>query len=610
MKKTLALILAALMLLCMVPASVFADAAEEPDEAAAIEFNHKICQANQLDALFGRHESIAISFVFPEEPERDWFAWETEDCVYQEWGTRVAQFDRDRVVYAMNCDEETGAVSVSCGVNVDPDYDPFYSFVPETDEEFFDPAHDHVTQIQSEGGVIQSASQYDETLSRQFIENVLGREYSGQTIRTEISLDAETYEVLSSAEIMVQDGRETLACVIVVEYDTPEPLACRTLRAAFERSAKNMMTVSFAVDPGSDHEIDRQITVPVNTDAGMMFGYVPFVYFNDPDGETLSHWDRMSDLSLYIYTNPDEELTGKFQTLYEGVLREMQPKEPDAATFEKLVAANAGNEILSRHNNAEMTRATFRDGEEILSEINYRDAGIYIWRCSDGVAMLHMANTWVNRSAEGEGGKEYCETIFDTLEAAESAFADARDEALIIMPEEEPLQETFTTEDGRFVAVTEISDAELVGYLLEETESLGGYAYAEGMSIRFRYTFDAESGDLLRMEAFLTDADGVSELWQDASYAYDVEAYDPAAEGEPFAAYFTASTDPELSRTIIVTFAPDTENERVIGCNLPKNARFSIFCDEQYVEEIYTDRACAQLFEGSDGMSNLELYVK
>lgn len=605
MRKTLALILVVLILLCMVPASVFADTAEEPDEATAAEFNHKVYEANRLDTLFGRHKSLAYSFVYPEEPGRTWFVWQTSDCAYQEWGTSAAQFDRDRVVYTMNCDEETSAVSVSCGVNIEPDYNPFYNFVGETEEEFFDPAHDHVTRIWEEDGEIHSTSQFDETLSRKFVENELGLKYTGQTIRTEIILDAETYEILKHVETMVQDGEEIAVCVIDVKYDLPEPLACRTLRAPFERNTENAMTVSFIVDAGTDHGFSRALTVPVSTEASLMFGDVPFVYFNDPNDETLAHWDRMSDLNLYVFTNPDEALTAKFQTLYDRVIQEMRSAE----TFEKLVAASGGDTILSRHENFEMTRTIFRDEEEILTVTNYRDADVDYWGYSDGSAALRRADVWVDREPGAEGFV-YVETIFDTPEALEYSFVYSRDSALITIPEQEKLLETKDAGDGRFVAVTESRDSELIRQILAETESVGGYAYVEGMSLRYEYTFDTQSSDLLNIDAFLIDPEGEAHLLLRDTYAYDVNVYDPFAEGEPFAEYEAAATDPELSRTITVVFDPDTDNEHSVEYVLPRAAYFYIFRDGWYVEEIYTDRACAQLFESSDGVSDLELYVK
>jgi len=605
MRKTLALILVVLILLCMVPASVFADTAEEPDEATAAEFNHKVYEANRLDTLFGRHKSLAYSFVYPEEPGRTWFVWQTSDCAYQEWGTSAAQFDRDRVVYTMNCDEETSAVSVSCGVNIEPDYNPFYNFVGETEEEFFDPAHDHVTRIWEEDGEIHSTSQFDETLSRKFVENELGLKYTGQTIRTEIILDAETYEILKHVETMVQDGEEIAVCVIDVKYDLPEPLACRTLRASFERNTENAMTVSFIVDAGTDHGFSRALTVPVSTEASLMFGDVPFVYFNDSNGETLAHWDRMSDLNLYVFTNPDEALTAKFQTLYDRVIQEMRSAE----TFEKLVAASGGDTILSRHENFEMTRTIFRDEEEILTVTNYRDADVDYWGYSDGSAALRRADVWVDREP-GDEGFVYVETIFDTLEALEYSFVYSRDSALITIPEQEKLLETKDAGDGRFVAVTESRDSELIRQILAETESVGGYAYVEGMSLRYEYTFDTQSSDLLNIDAFLIDPEGEAHLLLRDSYAYDVNVYDPFAGGEPFAEYEAAATAPEQSRIITVVFDPDTDNEHSVEYVLPRAAYFYIFRDGWYVEEIYTDRACTQLFESSDGVSDLELYVK
>ena len=609
MRRVFILALAVLMTLSMCSVCAFADAAEEPDTDAAVAFNRKIYEANALDALFKRHDSITFSFVYPEEPGRTGFVWETSDCAYREWGTQAAQFNRDRVVYAMNCDEETGAVSVSCGVHVGQDYNPFYSFVPETEEQFFDPAHDHVTRIWEEDGVIHGVSQLDETLSREVVENELGLAYSGQTIRTEVTLDAGTYELLKSVETMVQDGKETVVRVIDAEYDKPEPLACRTLRAPFERKTENAMTVRFIVDAGTDHEFSRQLTVPVNTEAGMVFGDVPVVFFNDPDGETLTHWNRMSDLNMYFFTNPNEELSARFRTLYDKLMRETRSAGPDAGTFEKLVAASGGNEILSRHKNYGMTRTIFKDGEEILTETCYRDADTCFWGCSDGRASLWKADLWVDRELYDEE-PAYIETFFDSLQAHQGYFEDNRNAAPIIVPEEETLLETRDTGDGRFTAVTELRDGELVRQVLAETEPGDGYAFTEGMSLRYEYSFDAQSGDLLGMDAYRTDPDGEARLWVHESFAYDVEPYDPFAEGEPFAEYKTAMADPELSRTITVTFAPDTDNERAVACELPKAAYFSIVRDGQYVEEFYTDRACTRLFTTSDGVSDLELYVK
>lgn len=376
--------------------------AEAPDEAAALAFNHQVYEANQLDALFGRHEAVSYTFSYPLNPDMNGFVWETKDCIYQEWGRNASQFERDRVVYTMVYDDATGEANVYGGVNYELDYDPLYCFAGGTEEEFFDVAHDHQTSIEEVDGMIRGASQFDDVLSKQYIEEYLGLEYTGQTIKTEMVLDAETYEVLKSADIMVQNGEETVVFELTVQYDTLEPIASRTLRASFERKIENMMTVTFVIDHGTDHEIIRELTVPANMEAGMMYGSTPYVYFNDANCETVSHWDRKSDLSIYLFTNPDDELNERFQTLLEEALREAGTAQLDADAFEMLVAANTGSEILSRHENFQMNRTEYFEEKEIFMMYSYRDAETYLWRNSDGPApdTFSRANLWLNRYME------------------------------------------------------------------------------------------------------------------------------------------------------------------------------------------------------------------
>ena len=106
--------------------------------------------------------------------------------------------------------------------------------------------------------------------------------------------------------------------------------------------------------------------------------------------------------------------------------------------------------------------------------------------------------------------------------------------------------------------MTEESDPELVAWALSENLFAGGYEYAEGMTLRYEYTFDAETQDVLGIYTELTDAEGEVLLTQEDRFTYDIEPYDPFAEGEPFAEYEAAARDPEQSRTITVVFDPDT----------------------------------------------------
>ena len=97
-KRFLAGILVVFIAMVLFPLSAAAEMTDVLDEAAVLALNHAIFEANQLDAIFSRHESVAYTFVYPEEPGRTWFVWETKDGVYQEWGTDMSQYETDREV--------------------------------------------------------------------------------------------------------------------------------------------------------------------------------------------------------------------------------------------------------------------------------------------------------------------------------------------------------------------------------------------------------------------------------------------------------------------------------------------------------------------------------
>ena len=286
-------------------------------------------------------------------------------------------------------------------------------------------------------------------------------------------------------------------------------------------------------------------------------------------------------------------------------------EEPDeaAATFEALVAANSAEAVLSRHENFTMSRSHFRDDAEIYSEYEYRDADTYFCSFSDGSATLLSADLNVFR-ALNEQGLFFYTVIYDTPEACASTFEDWKNSIIIFIPETELLLKTRDDGDGVFVAVTKESNPTTVEQQLMEKDFRGGYEYAAGMSLRYEYTFDKETGDLLASDTFLVDAEGESALYYRDSYAYDVEAYDPAAEGQPFAEYDAAVKDPEHSKSVTVVFGPDTDEERLVEYCLPNYSYLFVVCNGQSVKTVYTDRACTQLYESSNSVSELELFVR
>ena len=81
MKKLLVIALALLMTLSMCAYSAFAESSESLDEAAVLEFNHKLYEANQLEAIFSHHKSVTYTFRYPLDANRNSYVWETSDSI-------------------------------------------------------------------------------------------------------------------------------------------------------------------------------------------------------------------------------------------------------------------------------------------------------------------------------------------------------------------------------------------------------------------------------------------------------------------------------------------------------------------------------------------------
>lgn len=91
MKKLISVFLFFLLLEGLVSCA-FAD--DISDEAAVAEMNHKIFEANQLNSIFDRHESMSMKYTYPDNPNRDGFIWENDECVYEEWGSIGARYSK------------------------------------------------------------------------------------------------------------------------------------------------------------------------------------------------------------------------------------------------------------------------------------------------------------------------------------------------------------------------------------------------------------------------------------------------------------------------------------------------------------------------------------
>ncbi len=330
MKSTTKKSLAALLILCLslslltacAGESKASDAETSAEESAAMddqsarELLEKIYDANRLEAVFGRRESIRFLFPNPDAPDGYDMVWETADAYYQSYADWFAIWEQDHIFYQMTRDRETDRFSMLAGYDYDGTYSN-YSFVGELVGSFLDAEHVLLSSCHEEDGLLVLSMEYDESVARTAVEDQ-GLEYTGQTVRSRMTVDAKTFEILSMREFVIEDGEERELFSVEIAYDLPEPFACLTLRGAFERDDTKTIELTYVIDPDTDRETVRTMTVPANTNCFFLCDSVPFVYFYDREQTVVSGWDRMRDLTVYVFTDPDDALTERFQELLDA----------------------------------------------------------------------------------------------------------------------------------------------------------------------------------------------------------------------------------------------------------------------------------------------------
>lgn len=326
MKKIVAILLA----LCLCPLCAWAETAETPVESDYAELIRAIYEANTLENLFSRHKSLQFLFTDPEAPDGYDVIWETQDVYYQSFADWFAHWEKDQVYCEMRWDQEADNFSVTAGYDY-AQYYYAYCFA-DSEEDVVDPEHETVTGCREEDGRLILTIECDETLSRQAMED-MSLAYAGETVLSRMIVDAATYEIMDFCKYLEADGEEQVISSCRVSYDRSEPVACRALRAAIDRVGVETMNVNYIVDPGTDHEAAKTITVPANTNCYALCDG-PYVYFYDAEQTIVSGWDKMSDLTVYLYTNPDEALMQRFEELIA------------AASAEGLVLKDAEGNVL------------------------------------------------------------------------------------------------------------------------------------------------------------------------------------------------------------------------------------------------------------------------
>ena len=278
---------------------------EEEETLDYAEVSERVYEANKLDAIFGNHGSVQYCLTFDKDqrPDMPCFIYETPDMAYSE--DRDAAFYADRAgFYQMWTDGAWYDLYYTFDfVNgFDPHLNAGYQIMPDSQEEWWNPAEETPVDAWAEGGSVYLKSAYSEAMSRAFIETWLPGAYAGQTVTVLAAADQETYELTSLVYTLFdQDGQVVGTPLIYsIDYDLDEPRACRNLRACAERSSELTAELTIIMNPGTDDEVIETMTVPAGStviyvsDSGMSL-------YEDADCTVpASRWDKLSDMTWYL----------------------------------------------------------------------------------------------------------------------------------------------------------------------------------------------------------------------------------------------------------------------------------------------------------------------
>ena len=281
---------------------------EEEETLDYAEVSERVYEANKLDAIFGNHGSVQYCLTFDKDqrPDMPCFIYETPDMAYSE--DRDAAFYADRAgFYQMWTDGAWSDLYYTFDfVNgFDPHLNAGYQIMPESPEEWWNPAEETPLDVWAEGGSVYLKSVYSEAMSRAFIETWLPGAYAGQTVTVLAAADQQTYELTSLVYTLFdQDGQVVGTPLIYsIDYDLDEPRACRNLRACAERSSELTAELTIIMNPGTDDEVIETMTVPAGStviyvsDSGMSL-------YEDADCTVpASRWDKLSDMTWYLAPN-------------------------------------------------------------------------------------------------------------------------------------------------------------------------------------------------------------------------------------------------------------------------------------------------------------------
>ncbi|MBO4845890.1 MAG: hypothetical protein J5525_06220 [Lachnospiraceae bacterium] len=289
------------------------------DPDAVKKLYHDVYAANTPESILSNHESYSTTWSMPaSKTAYDELHYNDKESTYTEWSNGICEYHKDRYIYSAYYTPE--ACDARFGFDINDDCSLKYSTVlAPVEEDAYDLSMEIVDKVYKEDGLLYIESHLTEDGVKAWMKDMMGTNASGEKLYIELIADADTYEIKSLCYTGKKDREIETMFIGTASYDVNRPGGANALCAFFEQEKENMMTCTLIADKGTDREETFSVTLPQNTEVIYYYDKTA-VYFNDPEYETISHWNRMDDWTLYVVRDPDKKMYDHFQDVLNKAL--------------------------------------------------------------------------------------------------------------------------------------------------------------------------------------------------------------------------------------------------------------------------------------------------
>ena len=272
----------------------------------------------------------------------------------------------------------------------------------------------------------------------------------------------------------------------------------------------------------------------------------------------------------------------------------------DKARFVEWFERNSIDELLSRHTAIRIDCTYYQSGDTFSHYSSDWTHDMATLDVDTGFSYIYQNGKYLELTEDGgiwemliDSGETY-QKILD--ERKESALGNIEGRTLTGIQEE----------NGLVTMQASVTSSRIVKEWVngDYTKGRTPYEYQAGMTILYRYVYDAATGDLQEMTRTLREKDGTEELYDRVALTYDGDAYDVAAS--PFADYFTE----DQFKTVTVVYEADTSNAYTMVYQVPMGIAYDVNYRGKLPKTIYWDADFTQVVEKFPLNEDAMVYVK